>query len=666
MSDPTASVDPGREASKSRHASFAKLRHDLRTPINHIVGYCEMLMEEPARAEWTNYAQDLERMLEAGKRLLGLVNFYFDPVRVQSSPVDLSQANHDLRTPLNHVIGYAEILQEQAIEWECRSAASDLSKIAAAGHVLLDLLETHLLRPSPIEALTPASETASWPAIDVVAEPAVSLKLEGGTVLVVDDHPFNREMLERRLRRQGFTVLVASNGPEALGIIRSQPLDLVLLDMIMPEMDGFQVLKQIKIDRRFAAIPVIMLSAADEAATAVHCIKMGADDFLPKPCNTTLLLARIESSLAKKRLRELHRSESGYFFDKGTLQCDAPSYVERQADRDLLEAATQGEFSYVLTSRQMGKSSLMVRTAARLRDQGSSVVVLDLTAVGLNLTPDQWYDGLLSRIGRQLRLEDELEEFWTRRSRLGPVQRLFAALREVVLARHPRPLALFVDELDVVRSLPFSTDEFFAAIREVFNSRSEDPEFSRLTFCLLGVATPTDLVRDPRLTPFNIGRRIELADFSRSEAMLLAGGLRREPDQAQMLLDRVLHWTGGHPYLTQKACRAVAQDPEIRVAEQVDAVVEELFLTAKASDEDDNLQFVKRWMLSNEALRPQLWELFGQVLSATRVPRDDTPPELLGILRLAGIVRFEGDVMEVRNRIYARVFDQDWLCAHRA
>src|SRR5207244_8582250 len=128
-----------------------------------------------------------------------------------------------------------------------------------------------------------------------------------------------------------------------------------------------------------------------------------------------------------------------FYVTGGTLRHDTPSYVERQADKDLYEGLQRGEFCYVLTSRQMGKSSLMVRTAARLREEGVQVAVLDLTAIGQNLSPEQWYGGLLRRLGRQLDpsgdLEDELDDFWLDQDRFGPLQRWMAALEQVVLPK---------------------------------------------------------------------------------------------------------------------------------------------------------------------------------------------------------------------------------------
>jgi hypothetical protein len=199
-------------------------------------------------------------------------------------------------------------------------------------------------------------------------------------------------------------------------------------------------------------------------------------------------------------------ADGRFYVTGGTLPADASSYVERQADRDLFGGLTSGEYCYVLNTRQMGKSSLMIRTAKRLRDSGARVAVLDLTAIGQNLTSEQWYGGMLLSLADQLDLEDEMEAFWEQNERLGPMQRFMEALRQVALVRIEQPIVVFVDEIDAVRSLPFSADEFFAGVRECYNRRTQDPAFSRLTYCLLGVATPADLITETRMSPFNIGR----------------------------------------------------------------------------------------------------------------------------------------------------------------
>ncbi|HXP60475.1 MAG TPA: AAA-like domain-containing protein [Dongiaceae bacterium] len=380
-----------------------------------------------------------------------------------------------------------------------------------------------------------------------------------------------------------------------------------------------------------------------------------------------------------------------FFISGGTLRADAPCYVERQADRDLLHGLLAGEFCYVLTSRQMGKSSLMARTAQMLREQGVRVVVLDLTAIGQNVTAEQWYDGLALRMGNQLRLEDELEDFWQENLRLGPCQRWFAALRDCLLARlkgagaatagglqpegtpaalAPR-LVVFIDELDAVLSLPFPTEEFFAALRECYHRRAQDRELERLTFCLLGVAAPFQLMKDAKTTPFNIGRRIELADFSPAEAQPLAGGLPRlSPDchslDTHKLLDRIVHWTHGHPYLTQRLCRAAVESAQAgdRGNEEslIDRLCEELFFSARSAERDDNLVFVRERLLRTGADLASLLEVYERVLAGEPVP--DHPLDLfINQLHLAGIVRVDSQRLAVRNRIYERVFDRAWISA---
>ena len=376
-----------------------------------------------------------------------------------------------------------------------------------------------------------------------------------------------------------------------------------------------------------------------------------------------------------------------FYVTGGTLRSDAPSYVERQADKDLYDALQKSEFAYVLTSRQMGKSSLMVRTANRLRDQGTRVVALDLTAIGQNLTPEQWYDGLLVRMAQQLDCESSMEQSWVAHQRLSPVQRWFTALHDIALPSAVRPaqpaagpaLVVFLDEIDAVRSLPFSTDEFFAAIRECYNRRSEDPGFSELTFCLLGVATPSDLIRDTRTTPFNLGRRIELHDFTSAEATPLARGLEpsapfapaRGSDPvllADQILKRILFWTSGHPYLTQRLCRSVAESlarPQGSSPEHPDELVdhhcEALFLSQKAQETDDNLLFVRDRILRAQADPADLLALYGDVRARRPAFSSLAHHPGVNILRLSGLLKVVDGRLDVRNRIYQHVFNSAWI-----
>ena len=124
-------------------------------------------------------------------------------------------------------------------------------------------------------------------------------------VLVVDDNEDNRYTLKRRLRKEGYTdVSFAANGKEALSILADEDFDLVLLDIMMPEMDGQTVLERLREQGRLANLPVIVISALDDFETVVRCIELGAEDYLPKPFNATLLRARIGAVLEKKRLRD--------------------------------------------------------------------------------------------------------------------------------------------------------------------------------------------------------------------------------------------------------------------------------------------------------------------------------------------------------------------------
>lgn len=365
----------------------------------------------------------------------------------------------------------------------------------------------------------------------------------------------------------------------------------------------------------------------------------------------------------------MNSAETNWFGNRGTLPPEAPSYVPRAADRQLVSGLLAGDFCYVLTARQMGKSSLTVRTARTLQRQDVRTMHLDLSMLGQNTTPSQWYGDIASRLGYQSGLEEEVERWWHDTREGSPVSRLVNLLRDVLLPAAPSALVIFVDEADAVRSLPFHADEFFIAIRQCYNHRADEPVFRRLTFCLLGVATPAELIRDPRTTPFNLGHRVELEDFTPAEARpfeqgLISGAPGLAPAHAERLLERVLHWTSGHPYLTQRLCGEIvarhAADAAQPPGELVDRLCEELFFSARARDQEDNLLYVKGRILGAESDLHQLLALYRQVLAGKGIP-DDENNDLVNQLRLAGIVKAAGGHLQVRNRIYARVFDPTWI-----
>jgi hypothetical protein len=349
-----------------------------------------------------------------------------------------------------------------------------------------------------------------------------------------------------------------------------------------------------------------------------------------------------------------------FFVTGGTLSPNDPSYIVRQADQELYDGLRQGDFCYVLTSRQKGKSSLMLRTAARLRQEGVAVVVLDLTGLGSNLTVEQWYDGLLSRVGQQLDLEDALDNFWLVSLRLGPLQRWMEALRQVVLPRLECPLVICIDEIDYVRSLPFATNEFFAAIRESYIRRAEEPTLARLTFCVFGVATPIELIQDTHTTPFNIGRRIVLTDFTSAEAVSLLAGLKRPALHGAALLQRTLWWSGGQPYLTQRLCQAVATTPAVTRPRDVDRLCAQVFFSPEARERDLNLPYVWAYLMRNTMQRISLLDMYARITQHQRIRDDETNP-VLTQLKLSGITRVVNGYVRVHNPIYGHVFDRDWI-----
>jgi len=376
----------------------------------------------------------------------------------------------------------------------------------------------------------------------------------------------------------------------------------------------------------------------------------------------------------------------------GSLPLYSASYVRRQADEDLLTGLLNGEFCYVFNARQMGKSSLRVQTLHRLQGRGVRCGVLDMTAIGTHeITAEQWYASVIGFLVKEFRLTLPLAQWWRDRAHLSLISRLGEFLESVLLCQIGEPVVIFIDEIDSVLSLPFSVDDFFALIRACYNRRAEQEAYRRLSFALFGVATPRDLIADPTRTPFNIGRAIELDGFQFAEATPLLTGLGQISASPAEILHRVLTWTGGQPFLTQKLCDLIARQlgqegaagpetPPLAGKALVDWVVYARILQNwEAQDEPEHLKTIRDRLLYDEAKTGRLLGLYQRLLGVSgplepeelttkflkppvateSVPFDNSAEQTA--LLLSGLVERRGSGLSIKNPIYQAVFNPGWV-----
>ena len=266
--------------------SVGELRHELRTPVNHIVGYTEMLLEDTEDSAFADSRVLLQDILSAAREVLLLINGALPPTRSEVSPAELATLYSTIRIPQSRILGAIRNLLASPSVPAGDEFPQDLLRVKAAA-----------------ERLVPGAGAAA-PQMQTSEQRGTAGAKRGGRVMVVDDVEDNREVLRRRLAREGYDVTCASNGREALERIANAPFDLVLLDVMMPEVDGYAVLEQLKSNSATRDIPVIMISALDDMPSVVRCIERGAEDFLPKPFDAVLLRARISACLEKKLLRD--------------------------------------------------------------------------------------------------------------------------------------------------------------------------------------------------------------------------------------------------------------------------------------------------------------------------------------------------------------------------
>jgi AAA-like domain len=352
----------------------------------------------------------------------------------------------------------------------------------------------------------------------------------------------------------------------------------------------------------------------------------------------------------------------------GGLPEHAPSYAVRQADRDFYEYLKAGDFCYVFNSRQMGKTSLLVRTLHQLRSEGIACTTIDVSGRGNgDIQAEQWYAGIAYTLIKDFNLANPLQfmkSWWQERDFINPAQRLIEAIETVLLPNTTAPIVIFIDEIDSILSLNFSTDDFFALIRSCYDKRTTNSDYNRLTFALIGVATPSDLIADKRRTPFNIGRAIVLQGFKLDEAGLFAKGLVNKTDRSAETIVEILKWTEGQPFLTQKICKIIAgshdidftQDPKILVSQTTKSNIIDNW---KERDDPQHLQTIQNRLLNREELTIKLLWLYKEILDGKEIKSDSSPEQVE--LKLSGLVVDRNGNLEVFNRIYREVFNLDWL-----
>lgn len=308
----------------------ATLRHDMRTPVNHIVGYCELLLEDVADGDGADGGarrSQLEASLRAVREALEMINASLAPAR------DVTQG--DVDALYDHLRGpHARIMQSVGALLEMRDGAADDTFSADVRRIRHATEQLVAVRRAQVADGVPAAS-----AVGATSMPTTSATAHG-RILVVDDEPENRSVLERYLRRQGYDVVPAADGASALALACATPSDVVLLDVRMPGMDGREVLRRLKEDHATRDMPVVMISAADDIETIAACIQAGAEDFLPKPFDPTILRARVGACIEKRRLRNVEMdylqqvelvAQAATAVERGTYQAGS---LARVAERD--------------------------------------------------------------------------------------------------------------------------------------------------------------------------------------------------------------------------------------------------------------------------------------------------------------------------------------------
>jgi class 3 adenylate cyclase/CheY-like chemotaxis protein len=303
------------DSARASRIRLAHLRQELLSPVNALFGYAEIMHEEASREGRLDLLPDVNRVLRAARDLADKVDQLVEGDR-ENNPTGPAAAiqeqhlRHELRTPLNAIKGYAEMLSEDLADISSGALRADLDRLLQAATDLLLRLDRIVRFSADLEETSLACDQTGAAMVSELirslgpVRQERSVVTETGSILVVDDIEANRDLLSRRLARDGHRVASVAGGQQALQALEDDEFDLVLLDLIMPDINGLDVLVRMKADERLRRIPVIMITALADTVSAVRCIEAGAEDYLPKPFDPILLRARINACLHKKRWRD--------------------------------------------------------------------------------------------------------------------------------------------------------------------------------------------------------------------------------------------------------------------------------------------------------------------------------------------------------------------------
>lgn len=346
----------------------------------------------------------------------------------------------------------------------------------------------------------------------------------------------------------------------------------------------------------------------------------------------------------------------------GTLDPSKHLYIERRdVENEVYQLLVQGEYCNILCPRQVGKSSLMINTALRLQAEGTRVVVMDVAGeLGRPSDLMVWYKGFLEKLINILKISVDINNWWEKNKQGTANQRLLQFFRDYVCADNLASCVIFLDEIDTTLTLDY-TDDLFTAIRTMFNERPIEPSYKKITFCLIGVASHNELIKNTRTTAYNVGRTIELRDFDMVIDNLnpLIEIVADDPKIGKVMVSKVLSWTDGHPYLTLKLCQEII-DQGIKTPEDLDQFIQSKFSNFDRVRSDVHFQQIERFLGTRISEKLTTLRIYERITSGQKV-RDETALSYIQ-LKLSGLVkRDEHGFLVVRNLIYKNIFDAKWV-----